>query len=185
MHSIVFRRTPITIIEGSEAMNVDELIKTLGLQPHPEGGYFRETYRSNGVLTASALPTRYGGDRAFGTAIYYLLTADTFSVMHRLASDEVYHFYLGDPVEMLLLQPDGSSQQVVLGHDVTAGQHVQMVVPRMWWQGSRVRTGGRFALLGCTMAPGFDFADFEEGKRADLETSYPDAKELIGALTRL
>jgi len=155
------------------------------LQPHPEGGYFRETYRSNAVLTAQALPVRYGGDRAFGTAIYYLLTPDTFSVMHRLSTDEVYHFYLGDAVEMLLLRPDGTSQQLVLGHDLTAGEHVQFVVPRMWWQGCRVRHGGKFALLGCTMAPGFDFADFEEGKRAELEPAYPDAKELIHALTRL
>src|SRR5207245_2095434 len=108
-------------------------------------------------LPAASLPARYGTDRWAGTAIYYLLTPDTFSALHRLPTDEVYHFYLGDPVEMLQLWPDGSGRVGTLGQDVRAGQLLQVIVPRGVWQGSRLRPGGAFALLGTTMAPGFDF----------------------------
>src|SRR5947207_10432471 len=116
----------------------DELIALLDLRPLPlEGGYYRETYRSADVLPAPALPAHYGTDKSAGTAIYYLLTPDTFSALHRLPTDEVYHFYLGDAVEMLQLWPDGSGSVVTLGQDVRAGQLLQTVVPRGVWQGSR------------------------------------------------
>lgn len=165
-------------------MNPDELIRLLKLKPHPEGGYYAETYRASEALAAAALPPRYNGARALSTAIYYLLTDDSFSAMHRLKSDEVFHFYLGDPVEMLLLPPSGSGQTASLGHDLSRGALPQLVVPAGVWQGARLKPGGRFALLGCTVAPGFDFADFEVGRRDALARLYPDFADLITRLTR-
>ncbi len=166
----------------------EQIISALGLEPLPvEGGFFRQTYRSDDQIPLQALPPRYRGPaRSFGTAIFYLLTSDpdSFSAMHRLATDEVYHFYLGDPVEMLLLGPAGEIRRVQLGADLLAGQHVQSVVPRGIWQGSHVLPGGRFALLGTTMAPGFDPADFELGARHELMQEYPQATDLIRLLTR-
>jgi predicted cupin superfamily sugar epimerase len=162
----------------------DELIRHLGLQPHPkEGGYFRETFRAAEVWPASALPSRYGADRRASTAIYYLLTPSTFSALHRLQSDEIFHFYLGDPVRMLQLAPDGSGRTIVLGPDLVAGQQVQVLAPRGVWQGSLLEPGGRFALLGCTVAPGFEYADYESGQRSDLLPRYPDFADLIERLT--
>ena len=164
---------------------VEALCALLGLVPHPvEGGFFVETYRSAESVPADALPSRYQGPRPAGTAIYYLLTPETFSAMHRLASDEVFHFYLGDPVEMLQLRPDGSHGVAVLGTDLEAGQRPQLVVPRGVWQGARLRAGGRLALLGTTVAPGFDYADYETGDRAALLASHPAARDLVVALTR-
>ncbi len=161
-----------------------ELIRHLGLKPHPEeGGYFVETYRSAESLPASALPARYSGGRAVSTCIYYLLTADTFSALHRLRSDEIFHFYAGDPVVMLQLHPDGHGEQTVLGSDVLVGQKPQHLVPRGVWQGSRLRPGGRWALLGCTVAPGFDFADYEHGRRDELTAQFPAWSEQIMHLT--
>lgn len=120
-------------------LTVEALCRILGLIPHPvEGGYFAETYRSVEQLPASGLPSRYGAARAASTAIYYLLTPDTFSAMHRLASDEIFHFYLGDPVEMLHLHPDGSHRVLVIGPDLEAGQRPQVIVPRHIWQGARL-----------------------------------------------
>lgn len=164
-----------------------QLIEYLGLEPLTiEGGLFRQTYVAAESLAADALPQRYRGPRSFGGAIYYLLSseADSFSALHRLETDEIYHFYLGDPVEMLLLHADGSGERIVLGPDVLSGQRVQFVVPRDVWQGSRVLAGGSFALMGTTMAPGFDLADWAEGKRDELLRQYPEHAELIRALTR-
>lgn len=160
---------------------IGQLIEKLGLQPHPEGGYFAETFRSGETTNPGG---RYPADRSTGTAIYYLLTPDTFSGMHILTSDEIFHFYLGDAVEQLQLFADGASRRVEIGADIAAGQMPQMVVPKNVWQGARLKPGGRFALLGCTVAPGFDFADFSMGKRTDLCARWPDATDLITALTR-
>ncbi len=163
-----------------------EWIAALNLKPLPlEGGYFRETYRAADQLAAAALPERYGCDKAVCTAIYFLLTADTFSALHRLRTDEVYHFYAGDPVQMLQLRPDGSAHTPILGPDIFAGQCPQLVVPRGVWQGSSLLPGGKVALLGCTVAPGFDFTDFKAGDRQQLTTLYPDHAERIRQLTRL
>ena len=167
-------------------LTADRLIDLLGLRPLPlEGGYYRETYRAADVVPAGALPPRYGRAKAAGTAIYYLLTPDTFSALHRLPTDEVFHFYLGDPVEMLRLSADGRGDVVTLGTDLLAGQSPQVVVPAGVWQGSRLRDGGRFALLGTTMAPGFDFDDYEAGGRAALTASYSAFADLISRLTRV
>jgi predicted cupin superfamily sugar epimerase len=144
-----------------------DVIELLALQPLTfEGGYFRETYRSD-----------------FSTAIYFFLTPDTFSALHMLPSDEVYHFYAGDPVELVLLNPDGSSELVTLGSDLRAGMQPQAIVPAGVWQGSALRNGGRWALLGTTMAPGFDLAEYRSGNRAELTARYPTAVDHIMRLT--
>lgn len=164
---------------------IHKLISALQLVPHPvEGGYFRETYRSREEIPAEALPAVYTSARNCSTAIYYLLTPETFSEIHRLPGDEVFHFYLGDTVEMLHLHPDGHSQRLLLGPDVLGGEQVQAVVPGGVWQGCRLRDGGRFALLGCTVAPGFDYTDYVRGDRAELTRAYRAEQDKIKQLTR-
>lgn len=165
-------------------LSAEEIIERLGMRPlREEGGYFVEPYRSEEMIPKAGLPERYPSDRAFGTAIFYLLTPDTCSALHRLASDEIFHFYLGDPVTMLQLFPDGSSRVLTLGQDITHDQELQVVVPRGTWQGSFLVEGGAFALLGCTVAPGFEYADYEHGSREVLLDQYPDQRELIIRLT--
>lgn len=162
----------------------NDVILSLGLLPLPfEGGWYAETYRAVHAIEPAALPPGYPGPRALATAIYYLLTPDTFSRMHRLRGDEIYHFYLGDPVELVVLHPDGAGDRVILGQDLTVGMRVQHRVPGGNWQGSRLLPGGRFALMGTTMAPGFDLADFEPGSRSALTASHPDLVEAIARLT--
>ena len=168
-------------------LTAERVIALLGLSPLPEeGGHYAETYRAGELIARECLPARYTGPRPHGSAIYYLLRADTFSALHRLRSDEVYHFYLGQPVEMLLLYPDGRDETLILGADLAAGQRVQAVAPRGVWQGSRLARpteDGAFALLGTTMAPAYDQADFELGEREPLLAAYPQRVELIRALT--
>ncbi len=164
--------------------SADEIMERLGLVPlREEGGYFAETYKSDEVIPKDSLPERYPAERAFGTSIFYLLTPDTFSALHRLTSDEIFHFYLGDAVTMLQLHPDGSSKVVTLGQDIRGGQELQVVVPRGTWQGSFLNEGGEFALLGCTVAPGFEYEDYEGGSREELVERYPEARELIVRLS--
>ena len=149
-----------------------DLIRLLGLKPlDGEGGYYRETYRAAGP------------DRAASTAIYYMLTPDTFSALHRLPQDELFHFYLGDPVEQLLLRPDGTGAVRTLGSDLLTGMLPQALVPGGWWQGARLRPDGGVALLGTTVAPGFEFTDYEPGRRERLVREYPAYAERIGLLT--
>lgn len=157
-------------------LTADELIAQLRLRPlEGEGGLHRETYRRAGAG---------GPDHPSATAIYYLLTPDTYSELHRLPDDELYHFYLGDPVELLQMSPDGGVGVHVLGPDVTHGMVVQLLVPGGNWQGSRLREGGRFALMGTTMTPGFRLATYERGERHRLQTLYPSAAVEIERLTR-
>lgn len=172
----------------NQKITPESIARVLGLQPlHGEGGLYMESYRSAEQVPLEALPERYPRlAKPFGTAIYYLLTNDpgSFSALHRLPTDEVYHFYLGDPLEVTLLYPDGSSQTVRLGQDILHGEQLQFAVPRGVWQGSRVAEGGQFSLVGTTMAPGFTPEDFELGKRAELQAAYPQAQGIIQALTR-
>jgi predicted cupin superfamily sugar epimerase len=167
-------------------MTADEVKKLLGLQPHPvEGGWFTRTYEASEHMAAEAFKDgRYAGARRTGTAIYYLLEPETFSEMHRLKSDEVFHFYLGDAVELLRLHPDGNGERVVLGSDLAAGQRPQLVVENGVWQGSRLVAGGQWALMGCSVSPGFEFDDYEEGLREELMEEWPDWGEMILGLTR-
>jgi predicted cupin superfamily sugar epimerase len=160
-------------------MTAGEIKKLLNLEPHPiEGGSFRRTYTSPSAVQLSR------GVRPAGTAIYYLLEPGTFSEMHVLDSDEMFHFYLGDPVEMLQLYPDGRSAVFTLWQDLSAGQHVQIVVPAGVWQGTRLVGDGQVALMGCTITPGFDFADYRSGSCAELAENWPDQAERIKALTK-
>lgn len=165
-------------------LTAETLIDLLDLHPHPEeGGWFSEIYRSGEAVGSPLLSQRYGGERMAGTAIYYLLTPDTFSAMHRLKSDEIFHFYLGDPVEQLVLLPDGGHEVRTLGADLAAGARPVSIIPRDAWQGARLKPGGRFALLGCTVAPGFEYEDYEHGAGPALAATYPEAKEIILALS--
>jgi hypothetical protein len=160
-------------------MTADEIKRLLQLEPHPvEGGWYRRTYTS--AVSVALLR----GVRPYGTAIYYLLEAGTFSEMHVLASDEIFHFYLGDPVEMLQLYPDGGSAVLTLGPDLEAGQHVQLVVPAGVWQGTRLIGDGKVSLLGCIVTPGFDFADYRNAGAAELIATWPLEAERIRKLTR-
>jgi len=166
------------------SMTAEDVIRALALVPHSgEGGFFRETYRSGLQVPRAALPEGYEGDRHASTAIYYLLTPDTFSAMHRVRGDEVFHFYAGDPVEMLQLWPDGHAALVVIGADIARGMSPQVVVPGGVWQGARLVDGGHFALLGTTMSPGFALADFELADRAELVRSFPEWASMVSALT--
>ncbi len=166
-------------------MDAGDVIRMLGLEPHAgEGGYYRETYRSGGSIPTSALPDGYRGERTFGTAIYYLITPESFSTLHRVRGDELFHFYLGDPVDMLRLYPDGSSGELILGSDIASGQILQCTVPGGVWQGLRLSDGGRFALLGTTMAPGFEYEDFELGDRERLVKEYPVFRDRILRFSR-
>jgi predicted cupin superfamily sugar epimerase len=156
-------------------LTADDVIRLLSLVPlEPEGGYFRETYRSS--LTFCA--------RSASTAIYYLLTPTTYSAIHRVASDEIFHHYLGDPVEMLQLLPDGSGKIVLIGPDLGRGMRPQVIVPGGTWQGCRLVTGGRCALMGTTVAPGFSYDDFELAGREVLLRDFPAHAAMIRNLAR-
>lgn len=160
-------------------ITASEIKQLLQLQPHPiEGGHFRRTYTSKLSLQSER------GERPAGTAIYYLIEPGTFSEMHVLASDELFHFYLGDAVEMLQLWPDGESRVVTLGHGLATGQHVQLLVPAGVWQGTRLIGDGKAALLGCSVVPGFDFSDYTSGSYNELAAKWPQEAERIRALTR-
>jgi predicted cupin superfamily sugar epimerase len=160
-------------------VTADQIKTLLNLAPHPvEGGHFRRTFTSAATVD---LPR---GTRPQGTAIYYLLEAGTFSEMHLLDSDEIFHFYLGDPVEMMQLYPDGRSAVFTLGPDLLSGQHVQVLVPAGVWQGMHLIGSGQMALLGCTVVPGFNYADYHNATHAELAAQWPDQSERIRALTR-
>ena len=164
-------------------MTAEDVIRLLALQPHPvEGGFFRETYRATDMLPQSVLPA-HAGSRNLSTAIYYLLKPGHVSELHVLPGDEVFHFYLGSPVRMLQLWPDGSGQEMVLGSDINAGQVPQLVVPAGVWQGTRLLVESGFALLGCTVAPGFDYADYRSGSRSELIAKWPAFRDEIERLT--
>ena len=167
-------------------MNAGEVKKILGLVPHPcEGGCYIRTYESGELLPPTAFaPGRYPGARHTGTAIYYLLEPGTFSEIHRLRSDEIFHFYAGDPVEMLQLHDNGIGKVIRIGNRLDQGERPQVVVPRDVWQGSHLAPGGQWALLGCTVGPGFEFEDYETATREDLSRRWPAFTELIQQLTR-
>lgn len=164
-------------------MTADDVILLLQLRPHPvEGGYFRETYRSAATLPASVLPV-HRADRSVSTAIYYLLKPGHVSELHVLPGDEVFHFYLGGPVRMLQLWSDGTGRELTLGTNIAAGEVPQLVVPGGVWQGARLVGDSGFALLGCTVAPGFDYADYTSASRAELTAQWARFAEEIKMLT--
>ena len=159
-------------------------IEKLQLAPHPEGGYFRQTYRSDVVIAPEVLPAGFSGARAVSTAIYFLLEGENFSAFHRLRSDEIWHFYVGEPLVVHVIDPAEGYSRILLGNDPEAGQVLQAVVRAGCWFASHVADWKGFAVVGCTVAPGFDFADFEMGKREELVAKYSQHRELISRLTR-
>jgi predicted cupin superfamily sugar epimerase len=167
-------------------MTADEVKRLLGLQPHPrEGGWYVRTWEAAEFVAADAFSDkRYDGPRRTSTAIYYLLEPGTFSEMHVLESDEIFHHYLGDAVEMLQLFANGSTQRTVIGKDLAAGQTLQYVVQRGVWQGSRLLKAEGWALLGCTVSPGFEFVDYRDATAEELVAKWPGEAEMIRALTK-
>jgi predicted cupin superfamily sugar epimerase len=164
---------------------IRKIITALKLQPLPgEGGYFKETYRSN-----IAVPLPLKGDaqpamRQLATAIYYLITPKEFSALHKLKSDEIFHFYAGDPVEMIQVSETGEVKTIILGRNILKGQQVRAIVPAGTWQASRLIKGGRYALLGTTVFPAFEFDDFTLAKRNEMYAQFPHLTRLIKKLTR-
>jgi predicted cupin superfamily sugar epimerase len=166
-------------------MTAEEVKKILGLQPHPrEGGWFVRTWESEELVAASCFDEgRYDGARRTSTAIYYLLEPGTFSEMHVLESDEIFHHYMGGAVEMLQLFADGSSSRVVIGKDLETGERPQHVVRHGVWQGSRLLVQEGWALLGCTVSPGFEFVDYKDATADELVVKWPGEAEMIRGLT--
>ena len=167
-------------------MQAADIVRQLALQPHPEGGYFRETYRASESIPAGSIARRYGSARATSTAIYYLLEAGQRSALHRLRSDEIFHFYAGDPLNIVEIAPDGDLTETLLGTDLATGAIPQHMIPAGAWFGA-VPTGRfaphGFSLVGCTVAPGFDFADFELAETAALLAAFPRHETWIRRLT--
>ncbi|WP_423821740.1 cupin domain-containing protein [Salinisphaera sp. SPP-AMP-43] len=164
-------------------MTADDYIRRLDLQPHPEGGYYRQTYQAAEKLSAAALPERYSGARAVSTAIYFLLRDRDVSHLHRLASDEVWHHYAGAPLLVHVIDVNGEHRAHVLGKDLASGARPQLVVPRGAWFGAELQQTGSFALVGNTVAPGFDFEDFELAERPALSAQFPQHASVIERLT--
>ncbi len=167
-------------------MSPKEIIRALKLKPHPtEGGYFRETYRSVSTITVERDGAKDSITRSLSTQIYYLITDRSFSTLHRLKQDEVFHYYGGQAAEIFLILPDGGGKFFHLGGDISNGEVPQVVVPAMTWQGLRLPTGvNGWCLMGSTVTPGFDYADFELGSREKLIGQFPNLKELITLYTR-
>lgn len=163
--------------------SASQIISTLDLGPHPEGGYFRQTYRSSDRARHSVLPERFESERHFSTAIYYLLKAGEFSAFHRIKSDEVWHFYGGGPLELHLLQDDGHTC-VTVGLALERGDRPQFVVPAGIWFAARPAPLSPYSFVGCTVSPGFDFADLEIAQTNTLLERYPGNRDLILSFTR-
>ncbi len=158
-------------------------IERLRLQPHPEGGFYKEAYRDTLLLQPTGLPAEFSGPRSASTAIYFLLEGHQFSGFHRIRSDELWHFYTGSALAVHVIGPDGQHEQLLIGPDPEAGQQFQGAVKANRWFASELLDKSDFALVGCTVAPGFDFADFELAERDTLARSFPEHRSLIERLT--
>ncbi|WP_127125443.1 cupin domain-containing protein [Pseudoflavitalea rhizosphaerae] len=161
-----------------------QLISLYQLLPHPEGGYYKETYRSSEMVAISALPERFGGNRSFSTAIFFLLERGNFSAFHKIKSDECWHFYAGQTLLVHILQSNGELQTVSLGANAAAGELFQFVVPANCWFASEPSIDTEFTFTGCTVSPGFDFEDFELAKTEELVSKFPAHAALIRRLCR-
>lgn len=170
-------------MENSVPNSAKYWIEKLKLEPHPEGGYFRQTYRS-AMTIAHERPSEFAGPRVASTAIYFLLEGQSFSAFHRLRSDEVWHFYAGSPLVVHVIEPDGKHSSILLGNDSEEGQKFQAIVRAACWFASHLADWKSWVLVGCTVAPGFEYEDFEIGKREELINNYPHHRELIERLTR-
>ncbi len=159
-------------------------IKKLNLQKHPEGGYFKEVYRADEKILGEHLPERYSGPRHHSTSIYFMLTGDEFSAFHRIKSDETWHFYVGSSVTIHMIDPNGKYSSVKLGSNPENEEVLQFTIPHGTWFAALVDEPDSFALVGCTVSPGFDFDDFELGKREELVKLFPEHEEMVRKLTR-
>ncbi len=166
-------------------LSANQLVAYFKMLPHPEGGYYKETYRSEELITHNALPQRFTGDRSFSTAIYFLLEKGNFSGFHKIQSDESWHFYAGQTLHVYVLHNNGNLEIIKLGSDILNGEVFQAVVPAGCWFASEPAPDTDFSFVGCTVAPGFDFADFELAKAADLNKQFPQHEALINRLCRL
>lgn len=166
-------------------MTVDTLVKELNLLPHPEGGYYKETYRSEGKITQTCLPTDFKGDRNMATGIYFLIEKGNFSALHKIKSDETWHFYYGDALEVIEINEQGNLTITQIGSNLLEGETFQYTVKANTWFGSRVNSNGNFSLVGCTVYPGFDFNDFELAQQKNLIQLFPQHRQLIIELTRV
>ena len=165
-------------------MDAEYFIKHLQLQPHPEGGFFKETYRSIGNIPSQSLPANFGGDRSYSTAIYFLLQQGEYSAFHKIESDECWHFYEGGTLLIHVIDEDGNYSYIRLGRNIREGEVFQYVVPARCWFASEPAPGVDFSLVGCTVAPGFDFADFEMANAEALSKEYPQHQSIIYRLCR-
>lgn len=159
-------------------------IDRLDLEAHPEGGYYRETYRTSEAIPEGALPDRFDGDRDVAALIYFLLPGDAFSALHRIQQDEAWHFYAGSPLTLHQITPDGTYETQTLGRAPEEGQRLHTVVPAGVWFGATVEADQSYALVGCTTAPAFEFADFELADRGALVETHPQHRSIIERLTR-
>lgn len=158
-------------------------IDKLQLEKHPEGGFYRETYRSGESLNENCLPDRFHGERSFSTAIYFLLRGDEISALHRIRSDEIWHFYTGSSLAIYRIDGSGDLSRIILGTDYDRGEVFQAVIRAGCWFGAAVKVQASFSLVGCTVAPGFDYSDFELGKREELIAVYPQHRSIIERLS--
>lgn len=157
-----------------------KIIEQLHLQPHPEGGYYKETYRAS----LQVGPDNFTGMRNISTGIYFLLMKGNFSAFHRIKSDEMWHFYKGNPLNVYVIYSDGRLEIIKLGMELDKGERPQAVVPAGCWFASKVAGAGKFSLVGCTVSPGFDFQDFEMAERKKLTEEFPQHQRIIHDLTR-
>lgn len=159
-------------------------ISSLNLKPHPEGGYFKEVYRSDEIINNTSLDTRYLGIRSVSTSIYFLLDGNQFSAFHKIKSDELWHFYDGSAIKIYIISEDGNLVMKKLGIALEENEVPQIVISKNHWFAAEAIDKNSFSLVGCTVAPGFDFNDFELGKKKDLINKYPEHKEIIKKFTR-
>lgn len=164
---------------------IEGIIEKLDLTPHPEGGYFKETYRSEGLIDKKSLDTKYSGNRNYSTSIYFLLTSGAFSAFHKIHQDEVWHFYSGSPILLHMIDQEGHYSKVAIGGDLNKDETPQFIVQGGVWFASEVKNENSYSLVGCTVAPGFDFDDFELGKRDEMLQKFTRHKSIINRLTRL
>ena len=163
---------------------INLLIQKYNLEPHPEGGWYKQTYKSNEQIAPEALPERFSARRAFSTAIYFLLERGNFSAFHRIKSDECWHFYAGEPLFIYIIEQTGELKIISLGNDHEKGQSFQYVVPANCWFASRPAPESEYCFVGCTVSPGFEFDDFELANATELSTIYPQHKPIIIELCR-
>ncbi|TPN84758.1 cupin domain-containing protein [Aquimarina algicola] len=167
------------------SLDLKNIIDRLDLSPHPEGGFYKETYRSKGDIPQSVLGANFTGERSYCTGIYFLLTSDNFSAFHRIKQDEIWHYYKGSSLYVHVITPKGVYKKYAVGTNFDEGEVPQLVVPAGYWFASSVKDESSYSLVGCTVSPGFDFEDFEMASRDQLINQYPDHQKVITQYTRM